>query len=309
MKIYDTENLPQFNNAVITIGTFDGVHKGHQAILNMVKQKAQQLQGESIVISFHPHPRTIIDPTALLQVINTPYEKKQIFGQHQIDHLVIYPFTETFSNLTAEQYIESFIIGKFNPKAIVIGFDHHFGKDRKGNFESLKNYCANKNIEIIEISAQTIEDNKISSTKIRNALLHGEIEKANNLLGYAFPMSGIVARGKQIGRTIGFKTANIQLGDTFKLIPGNGVYIVDVQLDHLTLQGMMNIGTRPTIDGTNRTIEVHILNFDLEIYGERLTVNMHKRLRNEQKFADLDALKQQLNIDKQSAIEYFNATM
>jgi riboflavin kinase / FMN adenylyltransferase len=305
MKVYHTTALPNFENAVITIGTFDGVHKGHQVIINTIIEEAKKINGTSIVVSFHPHPRTVVNPNSLLQVLNTPYEKKLIFSRYAIDHLIIYPFTIDFSNWSAMDYIEKFIIEKFNPKTIVIGFDHHFGKDRTGNIELLKKVAQQKGINLIEIAAQTIEQNKISSTQIRNALLHGEIEKANDLLGYAYPLSGIVVRGKQIGRTIGFKTANLQLDDTYKLIPGNGVYVVDVMLDNLTLQGMMNIGTRPTVDGSNRTIEVHILNFDADIYDQRLSVSIRKRLRNEQKFDGLESLKAQLGIDKKNTTLFF----
>ncbi len=305
MQIYNSEYIPIIENAVITIGAFDGVHNGHRAIIEQLKTVAKKLNGKSVIISFNPHPRLIVQPNALLQVITTQLEKENLLQFMQIDHLVLYPFTKEFSEQTAHQFIEDFLLEKFKPKAIVIGFDHHFGNDREGNFKMLEKYAQKGNFELFEIEAQTIQNNKISSTSIRNALLHGEIEKANQLLGYNYAFTGTVVMGKQLGRTIGFKTANLQLHDTLKLIPGNGVYTVQVICKNILYYGMMNIGTRPTVDGTNRTIEVHILNFDEEIYEEDLTVSIYSRLRNEQKFEGLDALKVQLYKDKIATELYF----
>ncbi len=307
MQIHTSSNFPVFNNAVLTIGAFDGVHNGHRAIITQLKKVAAQLSGESVIISFNPHPRIIVQPNALLQVITTQSEKEQLLKQLNIDHLVLYPFNKAFSELSAQQYIEEFLIAKFKPKAIVIGFDHHFGNDREGNFKLLEKYAQKGDFELFEIEAQTVQNNKISSTSIRNALLHGEILKANHLLGYNYTFNGTVVLGKQLGRTIGFKTANLHLQDTQKLIPGNGVYVVDVHWNNQQLQGMMNIGTRPTVNGINRTIEVHILNFDEEIYDQNITVSILQRLRNEQKFDGLDALKAQLVTDKIATENYFNA--
>jgi riboflavin kinase / FMN adenylyltransferase len=242
-----------------------------------------------------------------LQVLTTQTEKQRLLTQQAIDHLVLYPFTIDFSKWTAQQYIEDFLIAKFAPKAIVIGFDHHFGNDREGNFKTLEKYAQKGHFELYEIEAQTVQNNKISSTRIRNALLHGEIEQANNLLGYHYAFTGTVVKGKQLGRTIGFKTANLHLSNTLKLIPGNGVYVVQVQWNNMQLQGMMNIGNRPTVDGINRTIEVHLLNFDEEIYNETLTVSIVQRLRNEHKFDGLEALKNQLQLDKEATIAYFKS--
>jgi riboflavin kinase/FMN adenylyltransferase len=305
MQIYTDTALPVFNNAVITIGAFDGVHNGHRAIITQLKKVAQQYNGESVIISFNPHPRIVVQPNALLQVITTTSEKQALLQQLQINHLVLYPFSKEFSQMNAQQYVEDFLIAKFKPKAIVIGFDHHFGNDREGNFKLLEKYANQGSFDLFEIEAQTVQNNKISSTSIRNALLHGEIIKANQLLGYNYTFSGTVVKGKQLGRTIGFKTANIQIYDTQKLIPGNGVYVVTATWNAKQLQGMMNIGTRPTVDGTSRTIEVHILNFDEEIYDQMLTVSILQRLRNEQKFDGLEALKNQLQVDKTATAEYF----
>jgi riboflavin kinase/FMN adenylyltransferase len=303
MQLHTTQPYPPFRNAVITIGSFDGIHLGHQQIIKSLLEAANEQQGESVVISFHPHPRTIVQPNALVQNLSTKDEKIELFQQLGVHHLVLYPFTKEFSQLSATAYIEEFIIKQFSPKVVIIGYDHHFGSNREGGFALLKHYTSHFNL--VQIPQQTIETSNISSTAIRKALLYGEIEKANTLLGYQYQLAGHVAQGKQIGRTIGFKTANLQVEDTNKLIPGNGVYIADVLYQNQLLQGMMNIGTRPTIDGSHRTIEVHILNFEKEIYGEQLTVRMHTRLRNEQKFDSLKALQQQLEKDKQAAANFF----
>jgi riboflavin kinase/FMN adenylyltransferase len=307
MQIHNSTYISPTNNTVLTIGSFDGVHLGHKKIIEIVQKEAVGNNGEAVVITFEPHPRTITQPNALLHIITTASEKVQLLTQFHIAHLVVYPFSTAFAELSAEAYIEDFIIKKFAPKIIVIGYDHHFGKNRDGNIKMLAKYAAKGFFKLIEIEEQTIQQAGISSTKIRNALLYGEIEKANQLLGYAYFFTGTVVKGKQLGRTIGFKTANLQLQHNSKLIPGNGVYVVQVQWDNLTLQGMMNIGTRPTVDGTNRTIEVHILNFDAEIYDEELSITILSRLRNEQKFDGLISLKHQLEKDKLATIHYFKS--
>jgi riboflavin kinase / FMN adenylyltransferase len=305
MQIHLTNPLAPFQDSIITIGSFDGLHIGHKTIIEKLQEEAKIHEGETVIITFEPHPKTILQPNALVQNITTADEKVQLMQQLAIDHLVIYPFTKAFSNLTATEYVEDFIIKQFQPKVIVIGYDHHFGKDRTGNIKMLESYAAKGHFKLIEIPEQTINEASISSTKIRNALLYGEIENANKLLGYAYFFSGTIVQGKQLGRTIGFKTANLQVQNSLKLIPGNGVYVVSVQWKNRTMQGMMNIGTRPTVDGMNRVIEVHILNFDEEIYGEELTITILSRLRNEQKFNGLDALKEQLEKDRQATATYF----
>jgi riboflavin kinase / FMN adenylyltransferase len=305
MQIHQSNHLTPFQNSIITIGSFDGLHRGHKTIIEKLQEEAKIHEGETVIITFEPHPKTVLQPNALVQHITTADEKVQLMQQLAIDHLVIYPFTKAFSNLTAVEYIEDFIIQQFQPKVIVIGYDHHFGKDRTGNIKMLESYAAKGHFKLIEIPEQTINEASISSTKIRNALLYGEIENANKLLGYAYFFSGTIVQGKQLGRTIGFKTANLQVQNSLKLIPGNGVYVVSVQWKNRTMQGMMNIGTRPTVDGMNRVIEVHILNFDEEIYGEELTITILSRLRNEQKFNGLDALKEQLEKDREATATYF----
>jgi riboflavin kinase / FMN adenylyltransferase len=307
MELHNETNLENCRNAVITIGSFDGLHIGHRTIFQQVIDEASSLQAASVVISFEPHPRTVIQPNALVQNLTTADEKISLFRSIGIHHLVIYPFTTAFANFTAEEYVEKFIIEQFHPKVIIIGYDHHFGKHRSGNIQLLQQYADKGFFKLIQIQEQTIQEIGVSSTKIRNALLYGEIEKANALLGYSYFFSGTVVMGKQLGRTIGFKTANIHIDNNQKLIPGNGVYVVTVALHKKRLQGMMNIGTRPTVDGTHRTIEVHIVDFDEDIYGETLEINILTRLRNEQKFDGLDALKAQLNKDKTNTIDFFKS--
>jgi riboflavin kinase / FMN adenylyltransferase len=317
-------SLPIFNKAVITIGTFDGVHQGHIQILESLKKEADRIGGETVVITFHPHPRKIVSHQPL-QLINTLEEKIFLFRQKDVDHLVIVPFNETFANQPASNYVEDFLIRAFHPTAIIIGYDHHFGKDRKGNFRLLEQYARDKAFKLIEIPQHVLENITISSTKIREALLTGELETANDFLGYPYFFEGTVIEGNKLGRTLGYPTANLRIEDADKLIPGNGVYAVDVALesgsrrpesvfaDNTPAQcnrewgerkkGMMNIGFRPTVDGSARMIEVNIFEFDEDIYGQTLRVYLKKYIRGEQKFNGLDVLKEQLGKDKIAALE------
>ncbi|UAY53392.1 bifunctional riboflavin kinase/FAD synthetase [Ferruginibacter albus] len=305
----DIHNLPVFKNAVITIGTFDGVHTGHQQIIALMRAQSAAAKGETVIITFHPHPRKIIkageSPVFLL---NTLDEKIELLERSGIDHLVVVPFTEDFANLTAEEYIKDFLIKTFHPHSIIIGHDHHFGKGRTGNYKLLEEKGIEFNYTVKEIPAHTLEEVAISSTKIRNALLSGDIDTANTCLGYSYFFSGTVVEGNKLGRTIGYPTANIQIENEDKLIPGNGVYAVSIQTSDSkfqipNLKGMMNIGVRPTVDGSKRTIEVNIFDFDKDIYGKTLTITIKKHLRNEEKFAGLDALKAQLAKDKENSLK------
>ncbi len=307
MQIHRTHILPKFKNAVVTIGTFDGVHNGHKIIIESLKKLATTINGETVVITFDPHPRSLLQPNAPLLLLNTLQEKIDLFETLGIDHLIIYPFTLAFAELTAEAYIEDFLVKNFTPKIIVIGYDHHFGKNRKGNFKLMEQYAQNGFFELVEIAPHTLKDITISSTKIRTSLQEGTIENANELLGYPYNFTGIVVKGKQLGRTIGFKTANIKIDIAQKLIPANGVYIVTAKYNNISYNAMMNIGNRPTVNGQDRTIEVHLLNFDEEIYDETLTIFLHQKIREEQKFEGLDALKTQLQKDKQTTEQYFVA--
>ena len=324
MEVYrDTGNLPDFRNGVVTIGTFDGVHTGHRQIIAQLKAVAKEIKGETVIITFHPHPRRVVgDASKSVQLLNSIEEKTALLAEAGIDHLVICPFTERFSQLTAEEYITEFLLRKFRPHTIVIGYDHRFGQGRKGDYKLLEEFSDKYGFSLKEIPAHIIKESTVSSTQIRNALLAGDPETASELLGYDYFFQGKVMEGNKLGRTLGYPTANLDVENPEKLIPGNGVYAVNVRLeDHVVStagktfelpagfidkmhHGMMNIGLRPTIDqSARRTIEINLFNFDEDIYGRILTVYVKKFLRNELKFPGLDALKQQLAKDKQDALD------
>jgi riboflavin kinase / FMN adenylyltransferase len=299
------DNLPVFKNAVITIGTFDGVHNGHRQIINQLIAEAKAIGGETVVITFHPHPKMVIaNVRQEIKVLNTLEEKTALLEQYGIDHLVVVPFTDAFAEQTAADYIHHFLVHNFKPHTIIIGYDHRFGKGRQGDYHLLEKEATTSNYLVKEIPEQVLQNVTISSTRIREALLHGDVAAANSLLGYSYFFSGTVTEGNKLGRTIGYPTANIVVADEHKLIPGNGVYAVEIknQQSAIKNQGMMNIGVRPTVDGTKRVIEVNIFDFDKDIYGDTLTISLVKRLRDEVKFNGLDELKAQLAKDKDNAI-------
>lgn len=307
MKVYyDIQTLPAFNNAVITIGTFDGLHNGHRKIIELMQQEATLVNGETVIITFDPHPRQIVGKeNSPVFLINTLAEKIFLLQNSGIDHLVVIPFTEAFASQTAEAYIKDFLVNTFHPHTIIIGYDHHFGKDRSGNYKLLEAKADQYNFVVKEIPVHMLQDVTISSTKIRQAILQGDIETAANFLGYDYFFTGKVITGNQLGRTIGYATANIEVEEEQKLLPGNGVYAVAVKINSLEKKdyfGMMNIGIRPTIEGTKRVIEVNIFDFNKDIYGAIITVTVKKYLRNEIKFNGLEALKEQLARDKEAAI-------
>ncbi len=299
MRIFnDIHDLPAFINPVITIGSFDGVHAGHHTIIQTIQDKAKSIQGEAILLTFYPHPRKILFSDSNFKLINTIEEKMENLERLGLDNLVIYPFSRDFSTMAPEAYIEEVLIKKFKPKVIVIGYDHRFGAQRKGNIETFRFFQDKYQYELIEINPQSINEMIVSSSKIRTALSTGDIELANQLLGYPYTLKGRVVKGNQLGRTIGFPTANIELEDMDKMIPMNGVYGVEVvDKDLQAFKGIMNIGIRPTVDGNKQTIEVHILDFYRDIYGEKLRVNLLNFIRPEQKFASLEALKEQIHRD------------
>jgi len=310
MKVhYDIEQLPKFKNSVLTIGSFDGVHLGHKSILDQLKNEAKKINGETIVITFHPHPRKIIQHEETPALLTSIDERINHFETSGIDHLVIVPFDLGFSELNADDYIEKFLVSNFNPKIIVIGFDHRFGKERKGNYQLLNEKGEEFNYKVIEIPEKLLNDSKISSSQIRHCLLEGKVEESEELLGYPYQLAGIVIKGDQLGRKIGYPTANLLIIDTEKLIPSGGVYAVSVKIytdeNPVMKFGMMNIGYRPTVNGKERRIEVHILDFDQEIYGVKVSVELHYFIRKEIKFSGLDSLKEQLDRDKNNCIEKF----
>ncbi len=313
MKVYSNiDQLPVFTKAVVTIGTFDGVHLGHQQIIQQLVKEAQRISGETVLVTFDPHPRKIVS-SGPMQLLNTLPEKIELLQQQGIHNLVVVPFTEAFANQTATGYIEDFLVRRFHPHTVIIGYDHRFGKGRSGNFHLLEQYAGEHAFELIEIPVHVIDEAAISSTRIRAALHEGNTAVAAQLLGYDYFFEGLVATGNKLGRTLGYPTANLHVQTEDKLIPGNGVYAVQVavrnsQPQQALLNGMMNIGIRPTIGGTGRVIEVNIFDFDKDIYGSTLRVYIKKYLRGEQKFNGLDALKQQLAIDKQHALESLQLT-
>lgn len=321
----DIGHLPEFERCVLTIGTFDGVHLGHRQIISQLKTEATKIKGETAIITFHPHPRKVVDlAKPPIRLLNTIHEKIELLEDLEIDHLVIVPFDERFSQMTANDYIEEFLIKKFNPHSIIIGYDHHFGKGRTGNYLLLEEYSARLGFHLVEISPHIIAENAVSSTRIRQSLLQGEIEDARNLLGYDYFFEGKVITGNQLGRTLGYPTANLQIEDQEKLIPANGIYIVQaellddigvnektkspgksVQKKREKLKGMMSIGIRPTIADGKFMIEINLFDFDQDIYDRRLRVYVKKFLRPELKFDGLEELKLQLHQDKEESLRYF----
>lgn len=300
MKVY--YNLADFKalkNAVVTSGTFDGVHLGHQKILQILRETALKTGGESVVLTFWPHPRVVVSKDSQdLKLLSTIDEKIELLESQGVDHLLVIPFTREFSELSSEEYVKDILLKQIGTKKLVIGYDHRFGRNREGGFDYLKANSTLFGIEIEEIPRQEIEKLTISSTKIRQSLLNGEVSSANELLGRKYSFTGIVVKGRQLGRTIGFPTANVQVSQFYKLIPVNGVYAVRTFFRNQWHKGMMNIGTRPTVDGIGRTQEVNIFDFDDDIYGETVTVEIVDYIRPEQKFNGLNELKAQILIDK-----------
>lgn len=300
----DLHNLPKFRNAVITVGTFDGVHKGHQQIISKLNALAKKHNGESVLITFHPHPRFVLNPNdTSLKLINTLEEKISLLEHYGIDNLVVVPFTKAFSELSAEEYVTDFLLKNFNPKVITIGYDHHFGKGRKGNIDLLKMYQSEFDFEIERIEKEELDDITISSTKIRKALELGDVSLAFELMDHPYFITGKVVSGKQLGRTLGFPTANIEIAIPYKLIPKEGVYAVEVLIKNKSYKGMLNIGHKPTFNENQLSTEVHIFDFNEDIYNETISVNFISFLRAETKFESLEDLKAQLKIDETKARE------
>lgn len=305
MKVFQNmHHLPGFKKATITIGTFDGVHLGHKKILAQLVAEAKKVGGTTLLITFYPHPKAVVaNSKNPVFYLTTQEEKYSLIEKEGIEYIVEVPFDKSFSEQSAKDYIESFLVKKFNPKTIIIGYDHRFGKNREGDYELLETSGKKWGFNVIEIPEELVQNIIISSTKIRDALLDGDPETAKLYLGYDYFFSGIVVEGNRLGRTIGYPTANIYVEKTEKLIPGNGVYAVDVRIenDETLYKGMMNIGVRPTINGTKRVTEVNIFDFDKEIYGHKLTITIKQKLRAEIKFNGLEELKLQLAADERNA--------
>lgn len=330
MKVYySIDSIPAFNRAVLTIGTFDGVHLGHQQILEQLKQEAKRIAGETVIITFHPHPRKVISgEQPAFHLLTTIEERIELLDKNGIDHLVVVPFTPAFSQQTPEEYIEHFLIEKFHPHTIIIGYDHRFGQGRTGNYKLLEACSERSGFRLMEIPAHVIDENTVSSTRIRQALLESHIGQANTLLGYDFFFEGTVVEGNKLGRVLGYPTANLRIENEEKLVPGNGIYVVEAEVRSLksevgtqksgpelqtsdlgprasVLRGMMSIGIRPTITDNRRTIEVNLFDFNADIYGRTLRVYVKQYIRAEEKFDSLEALKEQLVKDKEDSLRYF----
>ncbi len=302
---YGLDHLPFFKNAVVTIGTFDGVHSGHQVILNSLRRQAAAVGGETVIITFEPHPRFVLSQGApSFALLNTLDEKIENLKGEGIDHLVVVHFTPEFAAMDAADYIEKFLVEKFHPHTIIIGYDHMFGQGRKGNFQLLETMKEKYGYQLQEIPMQIIEQNKISSTQIRQALLHGDVARAARFLGKPYSLQGVVIHGKKRGRLIGYPTANLHTGDVHKLIPANGVYAVQVFAKGQLYNGMLNIGTNPTFEAhLPKSIEVNIFDFEADIYGETIKIMLVERLRDEQKFETVEILMQTIAQDKLRALQ------
>jgi len=310
LKIHRDLNSFYAQNPVLTIGTFDGVHSGHRKIIARLRELAKSLNGESVIFTFDPHPRKVVAPEeSSLRILTTLDEKIELFEQSGIDHLIVFPFTPDFAQLSYEQFVSQILVGQIHTKYLVVGYDHKFGKNREGDFEFLKKCADQHDFQIEKLDVLLMNESNVSSTKIRQAIQCGDFETANAYLGYPFVLHGKVVHGQRLGRQIQFPTANVEASDPEKIIPGYGVYAVNVSVLGKTYQGMLNIGSRPTINNNadQRSIEVNLFDFDADIYGEAIELVFFRKLREEQKFASLDLLKEQLAKDKDATIAFFQS--
>lgn len=307
MKIhYDLDSISELKHTAVTTGTFDGVHLGHKTIIDKLISVAKQIEGESVLLTFYPHPRMVLFPDDhQIRLLNTQSEKEQLLESCGIDHLVVINFTKEFSRLSSLEFVRNILANKLKAKKLVIGYDHHFGRNREGSFAHLLEFGSLYGFEVEEIPAKDIDEVAVSSSKIRKALEAGDIDTANKYLGYAYSFTGKVIKGKQLGRTIGYPTANIAITDPYKLIPAIGVYAVKVMFAKQTYEGMLSIGKNPTVSNQNiLSIEVNIFDFNADIYNKEITVFIYKKMRDEEKYGSLDELKAQLAIDKQNALNF-----
>lgn len=306
MKIHkDINCITDIINPILTVGTFDGVHIGHQSIISRVNDIAKDKGGESVLLTFHPHPRMVLFPDDdSLKLINTIDEKMALLESFGLDHVIVIPFEKEFSRMSPVKYVRDILVNKIGIHTIVIGYDHHFGRNRQGNLALLKELAPLYEFNVEEIPAQDIDEITVSSTKVRNAILEGQIRLANEFLGHKFTLSGKVVSGKKIGREMGFPTANIQLSDKHKVVPGDGVFAVKGLIEAKEYEGMLNIGTRPTIDEKGiTTIEVHFFDMNEDFYDKEIQITFERKMRNEQKFSNLTSLQEQLTIDALKAKE------
>ncbi len=310
MKLFHSINdFQSTKKTILTLGTFDGVHIGHKKILERITQNTENGKYESLVLTFFPHPRMVLQEKSEIRLLNTIDEKVKLLEATGIENLIVHPFNESFSRLTAEEFVRTILVEKFQIQKIIIGHDHRFGRNRTANIDDLIAFGIEYGFEVEQISAEEIQDVSVSSTKIRKALNEGNMALANEYLGYTYFLNGSVVKGKQLGRTIGFPTANIHIEEDYKLIPKIGVYVVKAIVNQETVYGMMNIGFNPTVSGEKQTIEVHLFNFDKDIYDQSIEVSLLHYIREEQKFGSLDALKAQLNQDQTESLAFINSSL
>lgn len=308
-KLNTYHSISEFNSkesTVLTIGTFDGIHVGHQKILDRVFKTAKEKKLASLVLTFFPHPRMVLQKESDIKLIHTIEERKNLLEKSGLENLIIHPFSKDFSRLTATEFVRDILVHQLNIKHIIIGYDHRFGRNRTANIENLKEFGELYDFTVEEISAQDINEVSVSSTKIRKAIQEGNMVIANEYLGNSFELTGVVSRGKGIGKTINFPTANVKIDEKYKIIPENGVYIAKAVIDGVTYNGMMNIGSNPTVNGLAQSIEIHLFNFNKDIYGKEIVVEVLKRIRDERKFDSIELLQSQLQKDQQEALSYLN---
>jgi len=302
-------SITAFNSSektIVTIGTFDGIHIGHQKILKDLIKTAKKEGKKSVLLTFFPHPRMVLQKDNKILLLNTIEEKSGLLEKMGLDYLIIHPFSKEFSRLTALDFVRDILVNKLNTSRLIIGYDHHFGKNREGNIHQLKEYSLLYDFKVEEIPAQDIDDVSVSSTKIRTALKEGNLKTANNYLGYHYMINGTVVSGKKLGGTIGFPTANLEIKEPYKLIPKTGVYIIKTHINTVLYTGIMNIGFNPTVLGKHQTIEAHLFDFNEDLYGKEIMIEFIYFLREEHKFKSIEELVVQLNIDKENAISYLS---
>lgn len=298
--------LPK-NKTVLTLGTFDGVHIGHKKIIEKLIQNSSLCECESLVLTFFPHPRMVLQDNTEIKLLNTIDERTELLKNSGLENLIIHPFDHAFSRLTAEEFVSAILVDQFNVKKIIIGYDHRFGRNRTADIHDLIEFGEKYDFEVEQISAQEIDEVSISSTKIRNALTEGHVKLANDYLGYNYLLTGTVVKGKGLGRTLDFPTANLQIQESYKLIPKNGVYIIQSWIENKLVYGMMNIGFNPTVNGKTKSIEIHFFDFEGDLYSKKIQIQLLDRIRDEVKFENIEKLKEQLLKDKTFAVQHINS--